>query len=303
MADANKAPEFLDPQALNALAKIDLIAREIVEGYLTGLHRSPKHGFSVEFAGHREYTPGDDLRYLDWRVLAKSDRYYIKQYEQETNMSVVVLLDTSESMKFGSDQQMTKMRYASFMTAALAYLVQAQGDLIGLSLFSDGISKILPPSSSQTNLKQIFHELEQVQPTEQTNIAKAIHETAERLKRRSLIVVISDFFYNTHDIENALRHFQFNRHEVLCLQVMDKHEVTFPYDAITQFKGLEQYPELIANPRVLRQAYLEEVEAFRQALDRGCQRAHADLVSVTTDMDMGTTLSAYLHSRKARRVM
>ncbi len=290
---------YLDPKTLVKIGRLDIVARRVVEGYISGLHRSPYHGFSVEFADHREYVPGDDIKHLDWRTLAKTDRYYIKEYEEETNLRSTVLLDTSESMKYGSGG-VTKLEYGCFIAASLAYLLTQQQDSVGLALFDSTVHRFVPARSNPAHLRLILHELNQIVPKAKTSMDLIFHDVAERVHRRGLIVVISDLFDDPETILMGLRHFRHNRHEVVVFHVLDEFETTFPFDDTTLFDGLEGYGEVLTEPRSLRDTYLEEVAKFVLAMKRGCRRHEIDYVQVNTATPLDVALSAYLASRSKR---
>ncbi len=295
----NELQRYLDPKTLVKIGRLDLVARRVVEGYISGLHRSPYHGFSVEFADHREYVPGDDIKHLDWRTLAKTDRYYIKEYEEETNLRSTILLDTSESMKYGSGE-VTKQAYGCFVAASLAYMLTQQQDSVGLAMFDSGVHRFVPPKSNAAHLRLILHELNQIVPKAKTKMDLIFHDVAERVHKRGLIVVISDLFDDPETILMGLRHFRHNRHEVVVFHVLDEYETTFPFDETTLFDGLEGYGEVLTEPRGLRDTYLEEANKFILAMKRGCRHHEIDYVQLSTATPLDVALSAYLASRAKR---
>jgi len=291
--------KYLDPKVLAKIGKLDLKARLIVEGFISGLHKSPFHGFSVEFAQHREYVPGDDTRHIDWKVFGKSDRYYIKQYEQETNLKSYILLDTSESMGYASDG-MTKLEYGGCIAASLAYLMLQQQDAVGLALFGEQVREFIRDSGHPSHLKLLTHRIEQIQPEGKTQVRGILDDLAERIKRRGLIILISDLFVNVDDLLRALRHFRHKRHEVIVFHVLDEFERTFPFTDLTLFKGLEQYPQVFAEPRSLRKDYLAEFDNFVRQVKQGCRRHSIDYVQLSTSDSLEVALSSYLAARMAR---
>ena len=252
---------YFDPRTLSRLANLDLIAREVVEGYITGLHKSPYHAFAVEFAQHREYVPGDEIKHVDWKVYARSDRYYIKQYEEETNLRSYFLLDTSESMRYSSDG-ISKLEYGCYIVASLTYLLLRQQDSAGLALFDERVHRFIPPRGNPAQLRAILQELERITPRARTRMDVIFHELAERIARRGLVVVISDLFDDPDHILMGLRHFRHKRHEVIVFHVMDEAELTFPFRDSALFEGLEGTGEILTEPRAIRRAYLDQVEAF-----------------------------------------
>lgn len=291
---------YLDPRVLNKISRLEIKARMIVEGFVSGLHKSPYHGYSVEFAEHREYVPGDDLRHLDWRVLGRSDRLYIKEYEQETNLRSCILLDTSESMSYKSGE-LSKYEFASYLAASLAYLVIHQQDAAGLVLFDREVTRFIPPSSSTGHLRNLVTEIAAVEPKKKGAMSAVLHDVAERLKKKGLVILISDLFDDPKEILSGLRHFRHDKHDVIVFHVMDEYETTFPFQRMTLFEGLEEYPELLADPRALREQYLAEIKEFTVALQRGCMENRIDYCQVTTDQNLDVALSAYLATRLGTR--
>jgi uncharacterized protein (DUF58 family) len=290
---------YLDPLTLAKVRSLELQARLIVEGYLSGMHKSPYHGFSVEFAQHREYVPGDDIRHVDWKVYGRTERYYLKQYEEETNLVCWLLLDISESMQYRSGP-VSKYDYACMVTAALAYLILHQQDSVGLVTYDDDVRKFLKPTSQPSHLKEIVHVMNQGATREKTHLAPIFHDLAERIVHRGLVFIISDLFDDVPDLLAALKHLRHKRHEVVILHVLDRAELEFPFQEATLFRGLEQYPELLTDPRSLRRGYLAEVQAFVHELQRGCRGQNIDYVQLRTDMNLGVALSSYLAHRLAR---
>ena len=293
--------KFLDPKTLTKIQGLDLKARLIVEGYISGHHKSPYHGFSVEFAEHREYSPGDDLKHLDWKVLGKTDRLYIKQYEEETNLRSYILLDTSESMKYASPGNISKLEYACYIAASLSYLLVRQQDSVGLVLFDHVIKRFIPASSSPAHLRLILHELGQVTPDRRTDTGGIFHDLAERIKRKGLVVILSDLFDDPEKLLFGLQHFRHKRHEVVVFQLLDDQEIRFPFDQMTLFEGYEGWQELLCDPRALRKAYLEEYEQFSEKMKRGCRNNKIDFVPVNTKNPLDVVLSAYLATRLSSR--
>lgn len=294
-------PPFLDPQTLAKLKGLTLRARHIVEGYLSGLHRSPYHGFSIEFAEHREYAPGDDLRYLDWKVLGRTDKYYLKQYEDETNLICYLVLDVSESMRYrGPDSPLSKLEYAQCLAAALAWLVLQQQDAVGLVTFDDEIRADVRPSSSAAHLRPLLQVLEAAEPRAKTATGPIFHELAERFRKRGVVLILSDLFDDVSALLAGLKHFRHRRHDVILLHVLDAAELDFPFRSPTMFRGLEQQSDVLADPRSLRKAYLRELAAYQQDLQRGCRSQGMDYQLVRTDQPLDAVLSAYLSQRMTR---
>ncbi|MEX0641360.1 MAG: DUF58 domain-containing protein [Pirellulales bacterium] len=292
---------LLDPHTLAKLHGLELRARRIVEGYVAGLHRSPYQGFSNEFAEHREYTPGDDLRYVDWKVFGKTDKVYLKQFEEETNLICYLLLDTSESMRYqGPGAPMSKLAYAQCAAAALAYLVLHQRDSAGLVTFDQDIRQLIRPSSSPTQLKQLLSVMEQTAAGRKTRTGPIFHDLAERLNRRGIVVVLSDLFDDVDSMLAGLKHFRHRRHDVIVLHVLDPAEIDFPFQHVTMFKGLEALGEVVTEPRSLRAAYQHEVQSFLKHVRTGCRAQQIDYLQVRTDQPLDVVLSAFLSARKKR---
>jgi uncharacterized protein (DUF58 family) len=292
--------KYLDPEILNKITRLDLKARHIVEGFVAGMHKSPYHGFSVEFAKHREYTPGDDLKHLDWKVFGRSDRLYIKEYELETNLRSHILLDTSESMDYKSGER-SKLETACFIAASMAYMILKQQDSVGLMCFDRDVKHFVPSSSSLGHMRSILGTLAQSQAQNKTDLGHVFHALAERFRNRGLVIIISDLFDRPDVILKGLQHFGHKRHDVIVFHVLDEYELTFPFERMTLFEGLEEYPKLLVDPRALRRAYLEEVEKFTEEIRRGCVKQMIDYVQVSTEKDLDVELTRYLASRLAIR--
>jgi uncharacterized protein (DUF58 family) len=292
--------KYLDPAVLARIARLDVRARLVVEGFVSGLHRSPFHGFSVEFAQHREYVPGDDLKHLDWKVFGKTDRFYVKEYEEETNLSAWILMDVSESMDYGSDA-MTKFDYGATVAASLAFLMLQQQDAAGLVTFDDDVREIIKPGSQPSHLKLLTHQLAAAKPTGRSKIGTIFHDLAERVSRRGLVILISDLFVDPDELALGLQHFRHKRHEVVVFHVLDENELQFPFMDLTLFKGMEGYRDVFAEPRGLRDDYLAEMKAFLTHVKRTCRQHRIDYVPMTTNESLGVALSAYLAGRLAMR--
>ena len=294
-------PKFLDPQTLSKLQGLELRARSIVEGYVSGVHRSPYHGFSIEFAEHRECSPGDDLRYVDWKVFGKTDKFYLKQYEEETNLVTYLLLDTSESMRYRSEAAaLSKLEYAQCAAAAISYLILQQQDSVGLATFDNEIRSLIRPSSNPSHLKQLLHVMENCEPERKTRSGPIFHDLAERLKRRGLVLILSDLFDDVPSMMAGLKHFRHRRYDVIVFHVLDGAEIDFPFRQTTLFRGLEQLPDVLTDPRALRKAYLDEFGRFLQQVRKGCRSQHIDYVLMRTDQSLEIALSSYLASRMTR---
>ncbi|MCB9366176.1 MAG: DUF58 domain-containing protein [Calditrichaeota bacterium] len=279
---------------------MQLRARMVVEGFMVGLHKSPYHGFSVEFAEHRPYMDGDPLRNLDWKVYAKTDRMYVKQYEEETNLKSYILLDMSNSMNYTSGK-ITKFQYASYLAAALSFLMIQQRDAVGLAAYDTELRNYLPPRSVHTYLNVVLSTLEKLQPSAQTDIGKNLHRVAERISRRGLIIVLSDLMDDPENILSGLKHFRHNGHEVLVLQILDPREVDFAFSGDVRFKDLETGVELPTQPWHIRKEYQSLMSDFIERIRRGCRENQIDHTLLQTDTTYDQALISYLTKRKALR--
>ena len=293
---------YLDPKVLDRIEGLDLKARLIVEGYISGLHKSPFRGFSVEFAEHREYVPGDDIRFLDWKVFGRSDRLYIKRYEDETNLEATLVVDVSSSMTYRSSAVAhTKLDYARWAAAALGYLITQQQDAVGLCLFDDQVRKTLPPGNNPVHLKNVIGSLDQAVPSTSTAVGKALKQVGESLKRKGLVLLFSDLLEDPHTIADGLKAVRNRGHEMIVFHVLDRDERTFPFERLTRFVDLEGPTDVIADPEALRTAYLAEVSEAERVLRRSCNANRIDYVPLDTSEPLGTALAAYLAKRDARR--
>ena len=298
LAIMDSSSRFLDPTTLSKLKGLELKARMIVEGSVAGMHKSPFHGFSVEFAEHREYVPGDDLRYVDWKVFGKSDRVYLKQYEEETNFACHLLVDTSESMNYKSEQApYSKREYSQYVAAALAYLIIHQQDAVGLATFDSAVNQLIRPGSTAAHLRQLCHQLENSSSRGESAIGPIFHDLAERIQRRGLVVILSDFFDDPIAMMRGLKHFRHRRHDVVLMQIIDPVEQDFPFVDPTLFQGLENQGEQLTDPRALRAAYQREFEAFLKSIRSGARDFNMDYLLLRTDQPLETALHGFLSRR------
>jgi uncharacterized protein (DUF58 family) len=303
----NGTAKYFHPETLSRITRLELRARHVVEGFLSGMHRSPYRGFSVEFAAHRPYVPGDDLRHLDWRVWAKADRHFIKEYEVETNMRVHLLVDGSSSMAYPEVEipRLSKWDYAATVAASLAYLLAGQQDSVSLTLFDSAIRHRQSPGNSAAAAFALTEALEAHQPAGQTDAALALREAAAAVPGRGMVVIISDLLMDLGALREAWRRFRFDGHDVVVLQILDQDELTFPFEQRTRFEGIEDpTQEVMTDPQALRAAYLEALQNFLQeiegaALDTGIDYA---LLSTADPVDIGLTrfLARRLHQQHAR---
>ncbi len=292
--------KYLDPHVLARLGALDLRARTIVEGYFSGTHRSPFRGLSVEFADHRAYTQGDDIRHIDWKVFGRTNKYYIKEYEQETNLNLVLAVDGSASMSYGSEADgLTKHEYGTALAASLAYLALQQRDAVGVAVFADRIVRYIRPSNSAGHWRTLVHELSAHTGAARTDVPATLSDLAERLERRSLVVLVSDLFTDLDGLIRGLKHLKYRRHDIVVFQVMDHAEIAFPFRGPTRFEGLEASGALFADARGLRDRYLEEVERFTDRVRTECRKMTADFARFDTSEPLDAAISAYLATRAA----
>ncbi len=291
---------LLDPEAIAKGEALGIIARSIVEGYRVGEHRSPFHGFAIEFAQHREYTTGDDLRHLDWKVLGRTDRYYIKQYEQDTNFVAHLLLDGSESMNYGSGAQ-TKLDYAKTLAACLALLVLRQSDAFGLNIFDTEIRDRFARTDNPGKIHEIMHRLASFQARDGTRVGQSLRDLAGTLRARGIVVVISDLFDDEAAFQQGLERLRFQGSEVIVFHVLDPDEIDFPFTGTVRFVGLENGPVTETTPAAFRKSYLEAFNAFRQRTREICGRCSSHYVLCNTGVPLSETLGEYLAFRQNHR--
>lgn len=293
------ATRFIDPTILARISNMELRARSVVEGFVAGLHRSPYKGFSVEFMSYRPYMPGDDLMHVDWKLFARSDRYYVKEFEDETNTSLNILLDISGSMEYASNG-ISKRAYASYLAASLAYLIIRQRDSVGLTFFDDKIVEHIPPRSTTGHLHAILEYLETVGPGAHTELGKPFHELAERRRRRGFVVVISDLLDEPDAIADGLRHFRYQGHEVIVFHVMDPQEINFEFSDMVEFEDMETGEKLLVSSEAARETYLENLERFTSGLQRKCGHMGVEYHLLSTDRPLDFALFEYLAARARR---
>lgn len=287
---------YLKPDVLARAEALGLKAKQVVEGLRVGDHKSPFKGFSVEFVQHREYVPGDDIRHIDWKSYGRSERYTIKQYEQETNFIGHLLVDSSASMRYGSGES-NKLEYAKLLAASLAYLIVRQRDSIGLRTFDEDWRSELPPSSNLANINAILHTLQDTQPRDKTSIGPLLDQVADIVSRRGIIMLISDAFDDVETIVKGLRHLRFRGHEVILFHILHRDEIEFPLDGNIRFIGLEGFEEIMTRPHLLRPAYLKAVNSYLKDIQRGCDSSGVDYVRLVTDKPIVAPLGEYLIRR------
>jgi len=296
VADVASRSRFLDPEVLAEISRLDLRARQVVEGFVSGRHKSARKGYSVEFAEHREYVPGDDIRHIDWKLWGREDRFYIKQYEEETNLRCQVLLDMSESMRFGTTA-LNKFEYAATAAAALGFLALKQRDAVGLRLFDTDLRDTIPVSSNWHALQNILTVVDEAKPRRKTDFAAPLRDVSEAAGRRSMVVLLSDLFAPLDTIERGLQLLRYKRHEVLLLHILDAPEISFPFEDNTKFLGLEEMPDLVAEPRALRDGYIEVLNEFLADVRRLCASMRVDYMLLSTGDRLDKALSGFLAAR------
>jgi uncharacterized protein (DUF58 family) len=290
----------LQPEVIQRISRLEVRARHIVEGLLSGMHRSPYFGQSVEFLQHREYTRGDDLRRVDWKVWAKQDRLYVKQYEEDTNLRCCLLVDVSESMAYGRGP-LTKCDYAITAAAALAYLLLRQQDAVGCAVFDEALRQTIPLRTSTSHLNTIIRALEPRQPKHKTRLYDVLAKVAESYPRRGMMILISDLLVDVADAQRGLRLLRQRGHDVLVLHVMDDDELDFPFASPARFEGLETADHLTCNPRALRDGYLDALEGFLASVRHGCAHDNVDYALIRTSMPLDAALTAFLRHRQRER--
>ena len=296
--------KYLEPRTLARISALDLRARLIVEGLMTGMHRSPYQGISVEFAQHRPYVAGDDIRHVDWKVFGRSDKIYLKQYLEETNLHLICVVDASESMGYssidaGDGTQWSKYDHATAIAASLSYMAIQQQDSAGLAVFDNELKKYFKPSNLPGQWKIITHELTMIPRLKKTNTGRILDQLAEKLHHRSLIVLLSDFFDDIANIKKGLRHLRYKKHEVMAFQILDPTEIEFPFEDTTLFRGLEEMGELLTEPRSLREAYLEQLSSHTADLQKLCRGMHVDFTRMNSGDPLDVALSNFLAQRSA----
>ena len=288
---------YLIPEVLSKLSNLELIAKMIVEGFIIGLHKSPFHGFSVEFSQHRPYNPGDSLKYIDWKVFGRTDRFYIKQFEEETNLKATILLDVSNSMSYNSGK-ISKLEYGKYLAASLTYMMLMQRDAVGMTLFDNKIKQYLPPRSVTSYLQPILKQLEIIQPGADTDISQVLHEIADRIKRRGLIILISDLLDEPEKVLSSLRHFRHNKHEVLLFHILDPLELSFKFEGDIQFEDLESGENIRTFPWYIQNEYKNEINEFINYYKKNCLENRIDYQLVETSTSFDNALIEYLVKRK-----
>ncbi len=293
----NKEKHLLDPLVLAKISSLILRARFVVEGVLTGLHRSPHHGQSIEFAEHKEYSPGDDLRHIDWKVYGKSDKYYVKQFEEETNLKGYILLDASGSMGYRSNK-ISKLDYGITLAASLAYLMLKQLDAVGLLTFNEREGSYIPPRARSSHLQAILQVLEGLEPGSRTDLAKVLNNLAEKVRRRALVILISDLFDEADRVLDALKQFRHRKNEIIIFHILDPDEIEFPFKDLTVFLGMEGEGQILADPRGMKVTYQREIRSFIEKYRQVCLGNGIDYCLIKTSTPLDQALTEYLAKRE-----
>jgi uncharacterized protein (DUF58 family) len=297
---SSTAEKYLKPEVIRQVSRLDLRAKFIVEGFLAGLHSSPFHGFSVEFSEHRKYTAGDNIADIDWNVYAKTDRFYLKKFQAETNLTGYLVMDLSGSMGYTFRQELTKFEYGISLAAALGYLMIHQQDPVGLIAFDQQVRQSLPPRSKRTQLGNILSLLARLQPSGETAIAKSLHQVASMIRHRSLVMLFSDLLGDPAPIQHALHRFRFAGHDVIIFHILDEAEALFPFEGMLELEDNETREMLLVDADGIKADYLEEVEAFRASYRKECLSARIDYVPLHTGVPFDKALMSYLLSRQSR---
>ncbi len=292
--------KYLKPEVIRQIARLDLRAQFIVKGFMQGMHASPFHGFSVEFSEHRKYTSGDDPKDIDWLVFAKTDKYYVKKFEAETNIHGYLVMDLSRSMAYTHRQQLTKFEYCICLAAAMCYLMIHQQDPVGLITFDERVRDSLPPKSKRKQLGNVLSLLARLKPSGKTDIAQSLVQIAAMLRQRSLVMIFSDLFAESEGVFRALRRLRHGGHDVILFHVLDEAEVRFPFDGMIEFEEPETNDKLQVDATDFRRDYLAEIEAFREQYRQECFQTGIDYVPLDTSMQFDRALTEYLVSRQAR---
>lgn len=290
--------KYLQPEIVSKLNSLDLKAKYVVEGFMVGLHKSPYHGFSAEFTEHRPYMQGDGLKDIDWKVYGKTEKYYVKQYEEETNLKSFILLDVSKSMNYTSGKHISKLEYGKLLAASLSYLMVKQQDATGLALYSDKIEKIFEPRANRIYFQEILKAISGVKGSSTTNSADCLTKIAEKIKKRGLVVIISDFFDDIDSVINSIRHFRHKKNEVIVFQVLDPLEVDFAFGKDAIFKDIETGEEITTQPYQIQKAYKDSMHDFIQKLKNECLNSNIEYNQILTTNSFENSLFSYLQKRK-----
>ena len=292
-----KSSNYLNPDLLSKLQNLSIKAKYVVEGFMIGLHKSPYHGFSVEFSEHRPYGFGDEVRHIDWKLWSKTDKYYVKQFEEETNLKAHIILDQSKSMDYSSSKE-TKFEYAKLLAASFAYILIKQQDAVGLALFDEKINKLIPPRSVPSHLNVLLSQMEAAKPGSKTNIARALHHSAEEIKKRGLVIVISDLMDDIHSTINGLRHLRHKGHEVIVFHILDQDELLFNFNKRIKFIDKETGEEITTDPSHIQKEYVAHFKKHCDAIKQGCGHNRIEYVQLLSNQSLDSALAELLLKRK-----
>ena len=292
-----KSSNYLNPDLLSKLQNLSIKAKYVVEGFMIGLHKSPYHGFSVEFSEHRPYGFGDEVRHIDWKLWSKTDKYYVKQFEEETNLKAHIILDQSKSMDYSSSKE-TKFEYAKLLAASFAYILIKQQDAVGLALFDEKINKLIPPRSVPSHLNVLLSQMEAAKPGSKTNIARALHHSAEGISKRGLVIVISVLMDDIHSTINGLRHLRHKGHEVIVFHILDQEELSFNFNKRIKFIDKETGEEITTDPSHIQKEYVAHFKKHCDAIKQGCGHNRIEYVQLLSNQPLDSALSELLLKRK-----
>ncbi len=297
---AERTLEYLDPEDLEQISNLNLFARLVMEGFASGLHESPHKGFSVEFKKHRPYVPGDDIRHLDWKIFGRTDRYYIREYEEETDLRATILLDASGSMAYDGEG-ISKLEYGKRLAACMVYLLLQQQESVGLVTFDEHERTHIPPRSGVAHMKPLIEEIQNTEPGGETGLGQVFHDLVPKINQRGLLILISDLFDDQEELRSGLSHFRHEGHEIITFQVMDRDELEFPFDRWTKFENLENPDhEEMVDPSHLKARYLERLEQFLEDVKEACHRHQIDRIRMVTDEPYSKALANYLALRERK---
>ena len=295
--EAGRPGKYFDPLVLARISGLSVVARHVVEGLMAGLHRSSLHGLSMEFSEHRPYVPGDELRHIDWKLFARQDRYFVKEYEAETNLKAYIFLDVSASMGYGGEGGVTKLQYGSFIAASLAHLMLLQRDSVGLAAMGESADTVIPPRSRSNHLKVLIDTLEKLEPSGKTNIERSLEEVAATIRRRALFIIISDFIDEPERLELGIKHLRHRKNDIMVFHLHDRSELDLPFEKMTLFRDLEDDLEITTDPRAIRREYREVVEEHFRGVKDLCHAHGADYGRFVTDEPLHRSLVRYLARR------
>ena len=289
--------KYLSNEAISKLENLQIKAKKVVEGFIVGLHKSPYHGFSVEFSDHRAYGPGDEIRHIDWKLWAKTNRFFVKRYEEETNLKAHLIIDQSNSMAYSS-HSITKLEYSKILAASFSYMLIKNQDAVGMYLFDSKVKKSILPRSTRSHLSVLLSEMEKIIPQKDTNIARALHECADKTNKKGLVILISDLMDEQEDVLTGLKHFLYKGHEVIVFHILDPQEINFDFDERVRFKDLELGTDIITDPRQIKQTYQENMNQFIDFYRQNCGKNRIDYIQISTNQPLDTALTEYLAKRK-----